>query len=133
MRKLTTTICLTLAVLLGGEVRGSDLPPCPSDQTKRQHNCFASITDRNGGKYVGEVRNNKAHGQGTYTYGPSSQWAGDKYVGEYRNGKRHGQGTYTFVNGNKYVGEFRDNKFHGQGTYTFANGSVWKEGIWKNN
>tara|TARA_Y100000588_G_scaffold9371_1_gene10455 strand:+ start:179 stop:691 length:513 start_codon:yes stop_codon:yes gene_type:complete len=61
-------------------------------------------------KYVGEYRDDKQHGQGTYTFGPSSQWAGEKYVGEYRNGKRNGQGTFTFADGNKYVGEFRDGK-----------------------
>ena len=101
MRKLTATLCLTLAVLLGGEVRGSDLPPCAS---RPWNNCFGTYTFADGGKYVGEYRDNKRNGQGTYTYGLSTQWAGDKYVGEYRDNKRHGQGTYTFADGEKYVG-----------------------------
>ena len=33
---------------------------------------------------------------------------GDKYVGEYKDGKQHGQGTYTYANGDKYVGEYKD-------------------------
>jgi hypothetical protein len=31
MKKLTVTLCLTLAVLLGSEMRGSDLSPYPED------------------------------------------------------------------------------------------------------
>ena len=51
-------------------------------------------------------------------------WAdGDNtYVGEFRDGKRNGQGTYTWVSGDKYVGEWKDDKRHGQGTTIFANG-----------
>ena len=150
MRKLTSTLCLMIAVLLGSvEVRGSELPPCPSDQTKRYHNCFGTFTYANGSKYVGEWRGNKRNGQGTYTFADGNKYVGEyrgnlrngqgtvtfangnKYVGEFKNGKRHGQGTFTFANGDKYVGEFRDDKRHGQGTYTFASGSV-NEGIWKN-
>ena len=54
---------------------------------------------------------------------------GDKYVGEFRDDKRSGQGTYTFADGEKYVGEFRDGTRSGQGTYTFADGRK-EEGIW---
>jgi len=35
---------------------------------------------------------------------------GRKYVGEWKNGKKHGQGTYAFANGDKYVGEYKDGK-----------------------
>ena len=65
--------------------------------------------------------------------GSGNTWLnGNKYVGEHKNGKPYGQGTYTWANGNKYVGEFKDAKRNGLGTYTFANGTVDK-GIWKNN
>ena len=38
-------------------------------------------------------------------------WArGDYYVGEIKDGKQHGEGTYTFANGNKYVGQYKDGK-----------------------
>ena len=73
------------------------LPNCPSDQTKRYHNCF-----------------------GTYTNAD-----GDTYVGEFKDDSFNGQGTYTFANGDKYIGEFRDDKYNGQGTYTFGPNSEW--------
>ena len=56
---------------------------------------------------------------------------GSKYVGEVKNGKRHGQGTYTWADGGKYVGEYKDGKQHGQGTYTGTDGTI-KKGIWEN-
>ena len=110
--------------LSGSEVRGSDLPPCTSDQTKRYHNCFGTYTFADGDKYVGEFRNDKYHGQGTYYYLADNRSKGDKYVGEYKDGKPHGQGTYYHLadnqfKGDKYVGEYKDGKPHGQGTYYY--------------
>ena len=59
------------------------------------------------------------------------RFKGDKYVGEFKNGKGHGQGTYIWVYGDKYFGEFRDGIAHGKGTLTLADGRV-KAGIWEN-
>ncbi len=44
---------------------------------------------------------------------------GRKYVGELKDGKAHGQGTYTWPDGRKYVGEFKDGNAHGYGTHNF--------------
>ena len=67
----------------------------------------------------------------SYCFGAAFSRSGDKYVGEFKNSKPHGHGSYTAVNGNKYAGEFKDNQFHGQGTYTYADGSR-NEGMWAN-
>ena len=56
-------------------------------------------------EYVGEYKDGKKHGQGTYT-----SHVGTKYVGEWKNGKKHGQGTETWSSGWKYVGEWREGK-----------------------
>jgi len=111
------------------KLASSELPVCSGSAWT---NCFGTRTFVDGEKYVGEFRDNKRHGQGVMTYGPSTKWAGDKYVGEYRDNKRHGQGTYDHASGAKYVGEFRDNKRNGEGTYTYADGKV-NEGIWSDN
>ena len=81
--------------------------------------------------YVGEFKDDKYHGQGSYSF-----YDGDKYVGEYRDGKRSGQGTYYFLannpfKGDKYAGEFRDGKRNGQGIYSKADGRRF-EGIFEN-
>ena len=70
------------------------------------------------------------HGTGTYTYSSTGSWVGDKYVGEFKEERKHGQGTYTWADGGKYVGEFKHGKIYGKGTYTYADGRI-QEGIWK--
>ncbi len=94
------------------------LPPCPKDQTVRYDNCFGTFK-RGGDVYIGEFKDNKKNGQGTYIFAN-----GDKYVGEYKDGVSHGQGTYTWADGNRYVGEFKDDKRSGQGIFT-ANGDKY--------
>ena len=73
-----------------------------------------------GTKYVGEYKDGKRHGQGTFTH-PD----GGKYVGEWKDDKPNGQGTFTDYNGKKYVGEWKEGKPNGQGTTTFLDGSKY--------
>ena len=130
MRNLTTTLCLTVAVLLGSAGESFALPECPTDRpVSTWSDCFGNWTinsgDWAGFKYVGEFRDGKSHGQGTYTWSAPNKHAGEKYVGEFKDGKANGQGTVTFSAthksaGEKQVGEFRDDKLHGQGTYTWS-------------
>ena len=113
-------------ILFAGNAIASSLPNCPSDQSERYHNCFGTASmGGDGSKYVGEWRDDKPHGQGTYTWGKESEFAGDNYSGEYKDGKRNGQGTYTYANGEKYVGEWKEELFHGQGSYAWANGDKY--------
>ena len=71
-------------------------------------NGFGILILTDGGKYVGEWKDGKSHGQGTYTYG-KGEWEGDKYVGEFKdnsmwNGKlydKYGNIIGKFVNGVK--------------------------------
>ncbi len=44
------------------------------------------------------------------------------YVGEFKNGKKDGIGTYYWNDGDKYTGGWKDGKIHGIGKYTYANG-----------
>jgi hypothetical protein len=83
--------------------------------------------ESNEGEYVGDLKDGKKHGQGTFTYSN-----GKKYVGEWKDDKRHGKGTITNPNGNKYVGEWKDDKGDGKGTITWSNGSKYV-GEFKNN
>ena len=120
--KLLTPLLLILFTLPS---YASDLPPCPEGT---YHNCFGTYTFPSGSfagdKYVGEFKNDKFNGEGTYTY-PD----GYRYEGEYKDGERTGKGIYTYSDGSKYVGEFKDGKKHGQGTNTWADGREIS-GIW---
>ena len=77
------------------------------------------FTGENGSSYVGEWKDGKKHGHGTYTSG-KGEWEGDKYVGEFKGGFKNGQGKYIWSNEDEYVGEFKDDKPNGQGTYTWS-------------
>ena len=78
------------------------------------------------GKYIGELKDGKRHGQGTYI------WAdGNRYEGEWKNNLKEGHGTETWANGNRYEGDYKNGKMEGHGTYTWADGNRY-EGDWKN-
>ena len=84
---------------------------------------FENGNDDKDGKYIGEIENGLAHGQGTHIY-PD----GDMYVGKFKDGEYHGQGIFTFHDGAKYVGEFKDGKvwngkiYNGNFKYKIVNG-----------
>ena len=54
------------------------------------------------------------------------------YVGEWKNGKYNGQGTFTWSDGGKYVGEWKDGMRSGQGTQTYISGKK-VVGVWVKN
>ena len=104
MRHLILIFCMTIATVLVTATATIALPACPSDPTKRYHNCF-----------------------GTHTFA-----GGDKYVGEHKDGKYHGQGAYSFADGKRYVGAFKDSDLNGYAIQYRADGSILREGIFKN-
>lgn len=77
------------------------------------------------GTYVGGWKDNNKDGLGTLTW-VSGEFAGDKYVGEFKDDKKHGQGIYTWASGSKYAGKFKDGQLYKQGTWTYEDGRVEK-------
>ena len=57
-----------------------------------------------GGRYEGEWKDDKCHGNGTFIY-PD----GSRYEREHKDDNYDGQGTLTLSTGNKYEGEWKDN------------------------
>jgi len=85
-------------------------------------------SDSDGEKYFGQFENGKFHGQGTWSFhglGTSSKSDGDKYVGQFKHGKFDGQGTWSNSNGDKYVGQFKHGRFDGQGTWSNWDGGKY--------
>ncbi len=90
---------------------------------------LGQLTYPNSAKYVGEFKNGKRNGQGTYTWRDGTWVVGAKYVGEFKNDEANGQGTCTWSDGRKYVGEWKDDERNGQGTQTWPSGQKY-EGEW---
>lgn len=103
----------------------------------------------NGEKYVGEVKDGKKHGKGTYTWfdgkkyegefvndtisgkGKCSFPTGDVYEGEFVNGLFDGSGKMEFKSGFKYEGDWKNGQMNGRGVYTYPDGSCY-EGVYNN-
>ena len=139
----------------GEFISAQTLPNCIGSWNKNWKNCYGTYEWDNGSKYVGDwqdsntrtgqgtytwpngdryvgaYKNNMPDGEGTYIYGPTTEWAGDKYVGGFKEGERSGYGSYIYSNGDKYTGGYKNGKYHGQGTYTFKSGAK-EAGTWKN-
>ena len=130
MKKITTTLCLTIAILFGHEARGADLPACKDTiyeaETKTWDRCIGTWkynfpNSESTAEYKGEWKEGKRTGYGILIL-KISRFRLDKYEGEFEDGKRTGHGTYRFANGDRYVGNFVNGEKIGRGEYTFANG-----------
>ena len=104
MRHLILILCMTITTVLMTATATIALPACPSDPTKRHHNCL--------GTWIAPT--------------------GDIYVGEIKDGIFNGQGTLTLASGDRYVGAFKDGDLNGYAIQYRADGSILREGIFKN-
>ena len=77
--------------------------------------------------YIGEVKNNKAHGFGFAVFEKRGF-----YEGQWTNNRRNGEGVYYWQNGDVYEGHYLNGLRTGYGVYTFASGEIYK-GYWKDN
>ncbi len=83
-------------VLLLSAAESWALPKCkkPFWGTIKYHNCQGTITFADGGKYVGEWKDGKWHGQGNLTYAD-----GRNYVGEWKYGNVYVEGIRAYAGG----------------------------------
>ncbi len=97
-------------------ISASNLPPCPSSGYFT--NCFGTLTFGNGGKYVGEFKNNEYSGHGVFTNSD-----GSKYVGEFKSSKRNGQGYFIWPDGDADFCTYKndeDSNCSGRNVYNVA-------------
>lgn len=78
-----------------------------------------------GGRYYGETRDGRFHGEGTIIWEN-----GSRYEGGFVDGLSEGDGRYYSEDGSVYEGEFVEGQFHGEGKLTTSVGEVY-EGTWK--
>ena len=75
-----------------------------------------------GNTYQGDWVDGKMHGFGIYTWTAS----GISYTGYFANGKRHGQGALFGQDGEKYIGDFVNDLFEGYGELEYADGTRYE-------
>ncbi len=95
---------------------------------KEKASDIVTVVDRNGWKYVGQMKGRKYHGKGTLYYPGGSEF----YEGDWVDGKRHGTGTSYYFGDDRYEGDWVHDKCHGKGTRYYLNGDRY-EGEWENN
>lgn len=108
----------SLALIAFHAIADAALPTCEDSPVEGRlndashwHDCVGDLTStKTGNRYVGEFKNGKPHGNGTFYVLREGKNKGDRYDGTYRNGKRHGKGIYYFANGNRYEGAFKEGK-----------------------
>ena len=110
-------------------------------------NGYGTFIDKYKGTYVGDFKDGKYHGQGTFNYGvnplggdldyDSRNWSSlEKESGFWENGELHGEGTRIWVKKNdhkyqaKYVGNFCMGGIDGYGTQWYHWGDYF-EGLFK--
>lgn len=86
-----------------------------SGETTKSEGTFTYV---NGDVYIGQWKEGKKHGKGTYSYSAD----GSKLKGEWAEGKMT-NGQWIFPNGTFWSGKFRYNKPYGKGIWVFRNGN----------
>ena len=76
--------------------------------------------------YEGNFVNGIANGKGIEKNLPEDLGS---YSGDFKNNRRHGNGTFTFFNGSKYIGQWKNNFRNGKGSYIWPDGHKL-EGKW---
>ena len=67
----------------------------------------------------------------TNCFGIESPFKNDKYLGEFKDGRWNGNGTYIFADGRQYVGEWRNYRYNGLGIEYDKNGIVITSGMYR--
>ena len=100
------------------------LNSCSSEPTKESApaKIAAPIEDT----YTGATKAGKRHGKGTLIKGD-----GGRYVGEFKNDLFDGKGELKKADGGIYTGDFKNGEFHGKGKFISSEGEVF-EGEFQN-
>ena len=89
-------VLLVFGVFLASAGKSFALPPCLEHTDTYWDNCFGTRTYADGGKYVGEWKDDKWNGQGTFTYADGRVKAGVWDKGEFKNAQ-NADNKFLFV------------------------------------
>ncbi len=92
-----------------------------------------TFTLKDGGEFIGELKDGKRTGIGTFNFPQSDAEGRLKFEGEWLNDLFNGNGTLIWKNKKKYVGAWKEGKKEGLGNEYDEKGKLIFEGVFKNN
>ena len=93
---------------------------------------FGTLEFTNGGKYIGQIKNDEMNGHGMFIYSRADNEALDYYNGTYKNGLKDGKGKLVWKDGQFYDGQWKDGKRNGFGKEIYGDHDSY-EGYFKDN
>jgi hypothetical protein len=121
---VTTSVLLYCVAMSASaqQINPNNLPLCP-ESSKKRDSCWGQYFYVTGGKWIGEIHNNKPQGWGTFVY-PD----GSKYVGEFSRDSRNGQGVFSNgLYGSYLEGDWKDDNLVVAKTIRFGKDSSEKQ------
>ena len=82
------------------------------------------IKEKNGDKYIGELKDGQKHGRGILIYANHEKF--NKYEGFWKFNKKHSNGTMYYKDGTTYIGQWNNDKREGKGILYYSTGEKFK-------
>ena len=79
-----------------------------------------TVEEKNGNKYIGEIKDNKKDGYGIYYFYNSDEY--ERYAGFWKDDKKYSKGTMFYKNGSIYIGYWKNDLREGKGEIYFKTG-----------
>ena len=79
-----------------------------------------TIFEKNGDKYLGEIKDNKKNGYGIFYFENNEEY--ERYEGYWKDDKKYSKGTMFYKNGSIYIGDWNNDLREGEGVIYFQTG-----------
>ena len=83
-----------------------------------------TIKEKNGDKYIGEMKNNKKEGRGILIYSNKNEKY-IKYEGFWKQDKKNNKGTMYYKDGSTYIGHWKNDMRDGKGELYYSTGEIY--------
>jgi len=113
---------------MGNLLREDTEPELSLDQSQFFHYVdnisHSVIKEKNGDKYIGELKDGQKHGRGILIYANHEKF--NKYEGFWKFNKKHSNGTMYYKDGTTYIGQWNNDMREGKGILYYSTGEKFK-------
>ena len=94
------------------------------DQTKLSlFENYSVIKEKNGDKYIGEIKDKQKHGYGILFYSNHDKYI--KYEGFWKHNQKHRKGTMIYKDDSIYIGQWKNDMRDGEGELYYSSGEKY--------